>query len=180
MKLGRIKALCKARATAILYDTQDGRQHISDGVGIWPVDDKLRLSEDVIRTIFEVPMKKWEENWYWQELNSENADVAVELLEEVWPEDREIKLEARPITIDYFGTQLRRFETEDSYSIWASGAQFTAIEEPERYALRAKGDMRVIAAYKGMLCEGVVQTWSRAYAEKVREEILQMATDRLL
>ena len=140
MKLGRIKVLCKAREMVELFTRRDGRQFISDGCGVWPVDEKLRLDEAAIRTIFEVSTKKWNESWHFQDINfGEDADAEICglpecLLEDYWSPGSEVEMlpinERALIT----GTELKLFRTNDGRDryVWANEGQFTACPDNVR------------------------------------------------
>lgn len=68
MKLNKIRKLCKARETCLLFDEfteEDGtmaRQWLSDGVGMWPVSGLPELKESNLGTLLglnEKQAEKW-------------------------------------------------------------------------------------------------------------------------
>lgn len=177
MRINKIKALCKRRNTVTLYDTPNGRQYISDGAAIYPVDDKLKLTEDMIRIIFEISPKAWSESWHFEEyVTPDEWDVSPDMVADVESEG-EVELHRMDTQIVYCGTTLIRFETPDGYTVWAPAAQFTPMDNAEHYALRVDGECRMVAAYNSLLCCGVVHAVGRKYAEKVHEELLGMISD---
>lgn len=174
MKLNKIKALCKAKSSVILYNLPNGRQCISDSVGIYPVDSKVKLTEDMIRIIFEVSPTAWKNNWYFDEyITADEIDIEPDMLSDAERED-EVPLIPSDTRIVFRGTQLMRFETRDGSTVWAPAAQFAPLDGVERYGLRIDGECRVVAAYNSLLCCGVVHAVGRKYAEQVHDELLGM------
>lgn len=174
MKLNKIKALCKAKSSVILYKMPNGRQYISDGAGIYPVDSTIKLTEEMIRVVFEVSPKRWKADWYYEEYNGpDEIDIESDMLSDTERED-EVPLMLCDTRIVYCGTQLMRFETSDGGIVWAPAAQFAPLDGAERYGLRIDGECRVVAAYNSPLCCGVVHTVGRKYAEQVHDELLGM------
>ena len=167
MKLGRIKALCKARQYVELFDRRDGKQFLSDGCGVWPVDEKLPLTEEVVRTIFEITTRKWSENWSFQHIrfgeddDAENCGMPECLLEDFWAPGTETELMTTRERILMMGEELQLFATADGQEryLWASTEQFSACPDNARlFALRTAPDTtRAIAVYDDMFLGGLIR-----------------------
>ena len=179
MKLGRIKALCKAREMVELFTRRDGRQFLSDGCGVWLVDDKLQLNEGVIRAIFEISAKKWNENWHFQDINfgededAENCGLPECLLDDYWTPDSEIELLPTLEKALITGAEMKLFRTNDGKDryVWANVEQFTACPDNViMYALRTAPDTtRAIAVYDDMLMGGLVRLLGTGQQLRIQE-----------
>ena len=181
MKLGRIKALCKAREMVELFTRRDGRQFLSDGCGVWPVDDKLQLNESVIRTIFEVTTKKWNESWYFQHIDfghdadAENCGLPECLLEDNWSPGSEIELLPMNEKALITGAEMKLYRTNDGKDryVWANVEQFTACPDNVRmYSLRTAPDTtRAIAVYDDMFLGGLVRLLGTGQQLRIQETL---------
>ena len=181
MKLGRIKALCKAREMVELFTRRDGRQFLSDGCGVWLVDDKLQLNEGVIRAIFEISAKKWNENWHFQDINfgededAENCGLPECLLDDYWTPDSEIELLPTLEKALIAGEEMKLFRTNDGKDryVWANVEQFTACPDNViMYALRTAPDTtRAIAVYDDMLMGGLVRLLGTGQQLRIQETL---------
>lgn len=169
MKLSKIKALCKAKEMVELFTRRDGRQFLSDGCGVWPVDEKLKLDESVVRTIFEVPTKKWNESWYFQDIDfsmdedAEKCGLPECLLDDYFDPGAEVELMPLPEKALINGTQMQLHRTttggDNERHIWATTEQFSACPDNVRmYTLRTAPDTtRAIAVYDDMFLGGLVR-----------------------
>ena len=182
MKLGKIKTLCKNREIVELYTRRDGRQFLSDGCGVWMVDDGFMLDEHLIRVIFEVTAKKWSEKWRFDSYDFEGGELAGSvaecLLEDAWSAGSEKELIPLHEYALIAGEELRMFAVRggnESRYIWASAAQFAACPDAaDAYMLREAPDgSRAIAVYEGMLMSALVRVPNaenqRLIAQKLRE-----------
>lgn len=165
MKLNKIKRLCAETGRVDLYTRRDGRQFVSDGVGIWPVDDKLHLSEGSIRAIFDVPYEKWESDWHYQEFDyaldadAETSGIPETLLDDIAEPGTEIKvipMHDRAIT-GWGEMQLYR-EMDGERCLWCPKAQMAAAPSMVSYfAVREyQGSRRALAVYENMLMGALI------------------------
>ncbi len=184
MKLNRIRTLCKARNHAELYQRRDGKQFLSDGCGIWPVDEKLKLNEAAIQAIFDVPRDKWESGWYYQEFDyacdpdAETKGLPECLLEDVWAEGSETELKRTGARALIGCAEMWMFATQDDRRhIWASAAQLAACPDRIRlYALReAPGGRRVLAIYDDFFCGGLVLINGPGYQREIQETLRELS-----
>lgn len=172
MKLSRIKAACKPNQTCIiLQDTKNAQQWICNGEAAYKVEG-IWVDEQSIRTIFDIPQKKWLEDWNHNvvELSELDADKA-EMLSAVWETEHEIWLEPCDVRI-LFHDEYRCFETPDKQIVWAVAGDFEPLSGNGRYSLRtARGCTPVIAVYDDLLCEGIVQVLSEGAAMALTERV---------
>lgn len=181
MKLGRIKALCKAREMVELFTRRDGKQFLSDGCGVWPVDENLELDEGVVRTIFEISRKKWEESWHFQDIDfSADADAGECglpecLLEDYWAPESETELLPLNEKALITGTTMRLYKTNDGKEkyVWANVEQFSACPDNVRlYTLRTAPDTtRAIAVYDDMFLGGLVRLLGTGQQLRIQETL---------
>ena len=181
MKLSRIKALCKAREMVELFTRRDGKQFLSDGCGVWPVDENLKLDEGVVRTIFEVTRKKWEESWHFQDIDFTMDDDAGVcglpecLLDDYYDPGREVELLPLNEKALIIGAEMRLYKTNDGKEkyVWANVEQFTACPDNVRmYALRTAPDTtRAIAVYDDMFLGGLVRLLGTGQQLKIQETL---------
>lgn len=171
MKLSRIKAACKPNQTCIiLQDTKAAQQWICNGEAAYKLEG-IWVDEPSMRAIFDIPAKKWQEDWSHQviELSELEAEKA-EMLSAVWESHHEIELEPCDVRI-LWKDEYRRFLTPDKRTVWAVASDFGPLRG-DRYALRtAPGSIPVIAVYNDLLCEGVVQVLSVGAAMRLDEEL---------
>ena len=190
MKLGRIKALCKAREMVELFTRRDGRQFLSDGCGVWPVDEKLQLDEGVIRTIFEVTTKKWNESWHFQGINFADDPAAGScglpecLLEDNWMPGSEVELLPMNERALIIGAEMKLFRTNDGKDghVWANVEQFTACPDNIRmYALRTAPDTtRAIAIYDDMFMGGLIRLLDTHQQRRIQEMLRSLSEKEVI
>lgn len=190
MKLSRIKALCKAREMVELYTRRDGRQFLSDGCGVWPVDENLKLDEGVVRTIFEVSTKKWNESWHFQDIDftmdddAEMCGLPSCLLEEYYDPGAEKELMVLNERALITGTTMQLFKTAkgpDKY-LWANIEQFSACPDNVRmYTLRTAPDMtRAIAVYDDMFLGGLVRLLGTGQQMAIQETLKKLSEKEIM
>ena len=192
MKLGRIKALCKAREMVELFTRQDGRQFLSDGCGVWPVDENLKLDESVVRTIFEVTTKKWNENWHFQDIDftmdddAEACGLPACLLEDYYEPAAETELMPLPERALISGTEMQLYRTttggDKERYIWANVAQFSACPDNVRmYTLRTAPDMtRAIAVYDDVFLGGLVRLLGTGQQRAIQDTLRKLSEKEVL
>ena len=189
MKLGRIKALCKARELVELYTRRDGRQFLSDGCGVWPVDESLPLNEQVVRTIFEVTQKKWDEDWHFQSIDFAEDDDAEAcglmecMLEDFWAPGSEVELMSTRERALIAGTQMQLFATCDGKKhMWVGTDQFSACSDNVRmYALRTAPDTtRAIAVYNDMFMSGLIRVLGTGQQLEIQRMLKELSEKEIL
>ena len=171
MKLSRIKAACKPNQTCIiLQDTKAAQQWICNGEAAYKLEG-IWVDEPSMRAIFDIPPKKWEEDWSHQVIEvSELEAEKAEMLSAVWESQHEIELEPCDVRI-LWKDEYRRFLTPDKRTVWAVASDFEPLMG-NHYTLRtAAGYTPVIAVYTDLLCEGIVQTLSTGAARALNGEI---------
>lgn len=190
MKLSRIKALCKAHEIAELFTRRDGKQFLSDGCGVWPVDENLKLDEGVVRTIFEVTRKKWDESWHFQDIDFTMDDDAGEcglpecLLDDYYDPGREVELMplSEKALINGATMQLHRTCKGEKGHIWATVEQFAACpDNPRMYTLRTAPDMtRAIAVYDDMFLGGLVRVLGTHQQREIQNTLRELSHKEVL
>ena len=185
MKLTRIKALCKARELVELFDRKDGKQFLSDGCGVWPVDDRLVLNEEMVRIIFEVSRKKWESDWSFQHIRfgeDEDAEICGLpecMLDDFWKSTDEIELTPLHEWAMFAGTEMKLFTTSGPQPryLWTGTKQFSACpSEIRRYALRTAPDgTRAIAVYDDVFLGGLVRVLNMDAQMEIRQKFAVFA-----
>ena len=186
MKLNKIKKLCRDSCRVDLYTRRDGRQFISDGVGIWPVDDQIYLTEGSIRTIFDVPLEKWEGDWSYQgfdfgaDLDAEAGGIPESILDDVGDptETKLLPQDERIITLWAPWNELRLYkELDGERHLWAPTAQLTACPDSVSYfALReTPGGLRALAVYENMLLGALIVVPGSGIQREIQEYLRRLS-----
>lgn len=177
MKLNKIKKLCRDSCRVDLYTRRDGRQFISDGVGIWPVDEQIYLTEGSIRTIFDVPLEKWEGDWsyqgfdYGRDADAEAGGIPESLLDDIG-DPAEIKfLPQDQRIITPWGELMLFRELDGERHLWTPTTQLTACPDSVSYfALReTPGGVRALAVYENMLMGALIVAPDRSMQTEIQE-----------
>ena len=176
MKLGKIKAACKARQMCyILQDVHGANQWISNGQAFYKLEG-IWLDENSVRAIFDIPEKKWHNDWAHKvvdvkDMRAENA----EMIYTVWLAEQEVELEPCPMRFLIY-EEIRCFKTPDGRVVYAPAEDFKPLEGNVRYALRrAPGCEPVIAVYHDLLCEGGVMVFPEGAVGKFKESLKEYA-----
>lgn len=177
MKLNKIKKLCRDSCRVDLYTRRDGRQFISDGVGIWPVDDQIYLSEGSIRTIFDVPLEKWEGDWNYQgfdfgtDLDAEAGGITESMLDDIGDPAETKFLQQDQRIISPWGELMLYKELDGERHLWAPTAQLTACPDWVSYfALReTPGGLRALAVYENMLLGALIVVPGSGIQREIQE-----------
>ena len=176
MKLNKIKGLCKKRNTVYLYERRNGSQLISDGAGLWPVTEELRLSEDALQTIFEIPNKAWNENWRHEHIVFGEDDTSKgfeHLLDEIWEASAEVQTEPVKGKVELDGCVFRAFRADDGLTVFVPDAQLeTMTDDAQYYMLRQGRGFSVLAVYDSLLMCGLVGVADAGTAEMIRTQCL--------
>lgn len=165
MKLNKIKTFCKNSGQVLLYDTTDGRQIISDGAAYWPVTG-ITLSEDALRTIFEMSSKAWSEKISFEHIYYDDEDckdtrgwIPERLLAMEWDAAAETQMEPVEGRVEYLGKPFKVFASDDDKKIIVPDAQLRAItDDAHYYMIRKDGPYRMLAVYDSVLLAGLVTT----------------------
>lgn len=176
MKLGRIKAACKANHICfIIQDTEAAQQWICNGEAAYKLEG-VWVDEQSIRAIWDIPPKTWEDSWQHDVFEvSELAPEKAEMLAAVWESQQEIELEPCDIRI-LWRDEYRRFKTPDGKSVYAVSLDFDPLSGNGRYALRtAPGCDPVIAVYDDLLCQGVVAALTPGAAKALNDRLREYA-----
>lgn len=174
MKLNKIKSLCKRRQTVYLYERHDGSQLISDGAGFWPVTGELRLTEEALQTIFEVPNKAWNESWRHKRIVFEDEGIncgLAHLLDEVWEASAEVQMEPLNGKVLYNGCLFRAFRADDGLTVFVPDAQLESMtDDAQYYMLRRTSSLNlpVLAVYDSLLMCGLVGVADSETAAMIR------------
>ena len=161
MKLNKIKGICKKRNTVYLYERHDGSQLISDGAGFWPVTGDLRLSEEALRTIFEIPNKLWNGSWRHEHVifgeDPCNENLA-HLLDEVWEASAEVQMEPVNGRVEVNGCVFKAFRADDGLTVFVPDAQLETVTDDARYYMlrQTGGPFKALAVYDSLLMCGLV------------------------
>ena len=177
MKLNRIKKLCRDSCRVDLYTRRDGRQFISDGVGIWPVDEQIYLTEGSIRTIFDVPLEKWEGDWSYQgfdygaDADAEASGIPESLLDDIGDPGETKFLPRDQRIITPWGELMLFRELDGERHLWAPTAQLIACPDRVSYfALReTPGGVRALAVYENMLMGALIMAPGRSMQTEIQE-----------
>ncbi len=183
MKIGKIKNCCKDRSTVYLYQREDGSQLISDGVAYWPVDSGLRLTEEALKSIFDIAPKAWNESWVHETIMlteepdmTELGAVPAHLLDEVWEASAEVQLD--PVSdgvVLHRGVELMAFREDDGTCYYVPRKQLkTMDEDAQYYMLRQVGNIRVLTVYESMLTCGMVTVLRGESAREVNDTIARV------
>lgn len=183
MKLNKIKKLCRDSCRVDLYTRRDGRQFISDGVGIWPVDDQIYLTEGSIRTIFDVPLEKWEGYWSYHgfdflaDADAEAGGITESMLDDIGDpiETKFLPQDQRIITP--WGELMLYKEIDGERHLWAPSAQLTACPDNVSYfALRGiPGGLRALAVYENMLMGALIVVPGRSMQMQIQAMLVGLS-----
>lgn len=183
MKLNKIKKLCRDSCRVDLYTRRDGRQFISDGVGIWPVDDQIYLTEGSIRTIFDVPLEKWEGDWSYQgfdfgaDLDAEAGGITEDMLDDIGDPTENKFLQQDQRIISPWGELMLYKELDGERHLWAPTAQLTACPDWVSYfALReTPGGLRALAVYENMLLGALIVVPGSGIQREIQEGLRRLS-----
>lgn len=178
MKINKIKSFCKRANTVYLYETEQGRQWLSDGAGFWPVDESMHLNMDAIKALFEIAGKAWNESWVHEYIplfkkpgfEPLNGKLPFHLLDEVWEPSAEVQMEPVDGSVIYNGKVFRAFEADDGLRIYVPEEHLKTInEDAVYYMMRQAEGARLLAVYDSMLICGLVAIMSAERAKRINE-----------
>lgn len=186
MKLSRIKNMCQATKTAIVYTRRDGKQFISNGTGIWSTDDSLWLNEQAVRCIMEISLEKWDE-WIYRDVNYGMPETCAgelqdEMLDDIWETGTEKQLIMTTDVIMIGGTEIRRFDLQETDQMfWAPNKELKTLGEDARmFALRETPDgRRAVAGYDSIFCKGLVLIGGEGVQTEIQRTLRELGEKRV-
>lgn len=171
MKLQKIRKLCKARETCILYDEfreEDGalsRQWLSDGVGMWPVSGLPELKESNLGTLLGLNEKQ-AEKWVLREealpghLQGSTGDL------EAW----ESPLKESVLSVNADGRELLPLWDKEGRVLWIDRARMEPCWSETAVIVRRETEGGPVAAvFDGLFLAGLLR--GEALPEDLRREL---------
>lgn len=171
MKLNKIRKLCKARETCVLFDEfgeEDGtmaRQWLSDGVAVWPVSGLPELKESNLGTLLGLNEKQ-AEKWVLREeelpgyLSGSLGDL------ESW----ESPLKESVLSVIAGGKELLPLWDRAGRVLWIDRARLEPCWSETTVLVRRETESGPVAAvFEGLFLAGIL--WAEAMPEDLRREL---------
>ena len=158
MKIGRIRAACKAaKRCMLLIDGESSEQWIGNGRAFWRVEG-MWIEEAELSALMDATAKEWEE-WAVDVIHrGAGTEELFRMLADTFQEETEVQ--PGEISILYGKTEWIYFcETGGCRAVaWAIKDDFNPIKEAgeqiPRYLLRRGSNGKVIAYVTGLICRG--------------------------